>query len=124
MAIPVKSKAEINALNKKDAVAYSLEITNAYNDLQKTLETKMLNMEKILSRELQHCNNRVVTLEREALNHAQYLRRRQIELWNLPDEIYKEDNEVKLKEHCAEILGLRLAILPQTNEHFEILKPG
>ena len=62
-------------------------------------------MEKIFSRELQRCNNRVVTLEREALNHAQYLRRRQIELWNLPDEIYKEDNEQKLKEHCAEILS-------------------
>ena len=101
----IKSTTEINGLNKKDAVAYSHEITNAYNDLKKNFETKILNMEKILTRELQRTNNRVVTLEREALNHAQYLRRRQIELWNLPDEIYKEDDDKKLKEHCAEILS-------------------
>ena len=108
----IKTKEQIDVMQKKEAQKYSHEITKLYNDLKDDFVSRLDKLEsfmednRILCREISRLNNRVVSLEREVLNRDQYARRRQIELWNLPESVAKESDNNKFKEKVATILSI------------------
>ena len=115
-----KTKEQIDKLKtKNDAIQYAHDITQKYNALiddQNKLEainTRLGKLEQLikaenkeLCREVARLNNRVVSLEREVLNRDQYARRRQLELWNLPETVTNEKNNEQLKTKVAAILSI------------------
>ena len=119
--------------SKQEAVEYAEKLNKAYTDLKdsfnKKLDERFDKLEKLLAdqsksletqgkalddlktdngqlaREVARLNKRVVTLEREAINANQYGRRRQLELWNLPETITSLSPD-QLKSKCATLLSL------------------
>ena len=125
--IPAKTKEEIDKIKtKNDAIQYAHDITQKYNALfdeqnitlkrYDEINNRLGKLEqlikadqdenKMLCREVSRLNNRVVSLEREVLNRDQYARRRQLELWNLPETITNEKNNEQLKTKVATILSI------------------
>ena len=108
----IKSKKQIDGMQKKEAQEYALQITNLYTDLKEDFLSRLDKLEsfmednRMLCREIARLNSRVVGLEREVLNRDQYARRRQIELWNVPDTVSKETDNNLLKEKVATILSI------------------
>ena len=108
----LKYKAEIAALNKPRAIEYALQLTDSYEELQNTfadrlerIETEIAtsrNTNKLLNDEIKKLNQRIIACEHTNINSAQYLRRRQIELWNLPTSITEAQD---LKNEAAKLLS-------------------
>ena len=118
-----KTKEQIDKIKtKNDAIQYAHDITQKYNALIddqnkfEEINTRLSKLEqlikadkeenKTLCREVTRLNNRVVSLEREVLNRDQYARRRQLELWNLPETVTNEKNNEQLKTKVAAILSI------------------
>ena len=110
-----KTPADIRKMKKDELLAYAIEITAKFEALSMTLEdfgSRLDALEKkatepILNDQPNIQNDetlaKIEKIERENINNAQYLRRRQIELWNLPGDI---TNKLDMKKDAAELLSL------------------
>ena len=108
----VKSKSEIQNLNKPELLKYALSLSDDFSELQAKVIDKLTRIEsemsitrqtnELLKAEIGKLNKRLNDNERTANNNAQYARRRQIELWNLPSTI---TDATDLKTEAAKILS-------------------
>ena len=102
-----KSPADIRKLNKTQLLDYALEITENFNAIAEKCEDfskRIAALENSIpatapAKFLQ----RLESAERENTNNGQYLRRRQVEMWNLPVEVTDAND---LKKEAAAILSL------------------
>ena len=111
-------------MTKAGAIEYATQLTDRFNEFQAAMIARLDRLDykvsklkfqikfqikvstetnAALAREVQRLNTRVVQLERQAVNDSQYLRKRQIELWNLPA---PTTNSQDLKTEAAKILSL------------------
>ena len=114
---PLKNQTQItnDLTSKAKAVDYAVKVTQAFNEFKLQYFDRMEKLEaslnisietnKNLASEVARLNNRVIQLERESTNNNKHSRRRQIELWNLPEKITDSD-EATLKTKVASILSL------------------
>lgn len=109
MDLELKSTAEINKMKQAELREYSIAITSAFSAINSRLDkmegllTITTQTNSTLVNEVKRLNNRIVTLERQAVNDGQYARKRQIELWNLDPKIVKSAD---LKDSAAALLSL------------------
>ena len=113
MVFEIKSSTEIGKLKRDEAISYALQLTSAFSDMHTNIVTRLESLESLLTKsnlenarltsEVKRQNDRILQLERQANNDGQYLRKRQIELWNLPDETI---NAHDLKAQAATLLSL------------------
>ena len=106
------SMAEIKKLNKDKLLEYALGITQGFLALHEKCEefnTRLAKLEEASNSPEnsppmhQKLQARVEDMERENLNNSQYLRRRQLEIWNLPTSITDASD---LKKEVAQLLAL------------------
>ena len=115
MSAPM-SVAQIKKLNKDKLLEYAIGITQGFVALHEKCEEFNSRLSKLeeaatsdsdaagdSSPHAQQLQERVYNLERENLNNSQYLRRRQLEMWNLPTTITDASD---LKKEAAELLSL------------------
>ena len=103
------SAAEIKKLNQKKLLEYALELTENFAALAQKCEdfgNRIAALESATpssSAANPKFLDRLVNAERDNLNNAQYLRRRQLEMWNLPPETTDASD---LKKEAAALLSL------------------
>ena len=111
MAAPI-SVAEIKKLNKEKLLEYAIGLTQGFVALHQRCEDFSSRLAQLESAAESNADTsspnpqlqqRVEALERENLNNSQYLRRRQIEIWNLPT---ASTDASDLKKEVAAILSL------------------
>ena len=104
-----KSPGEIKMLKKDDLLSYALEITKNFNELRlkcENFEARIASLEsssKSPTTLSPNLTERMEKIERDITNNSQYLRRRQLELWNMPTEIADSRDQ---KKEVANILSL------------------
>ena len=104
-----KSPGEIKKLKKDDLLSYALEITKNFNELRlkcENFEARIASLEsssKSPTTLSPNLTERMEKIERDITNNSQYLRRRQLELWNMPTEIADSRDQ---KKEVANILSL------------------
>ena len=112
MAAPI-SVAEIKKLNKDKLLEYAIGITDGFVALHQRCEdfnSHLALLESAAESNAETSSSpdsqllaRVEELERDNLNNSQYLRRRQIEIWNLPT---ASTDASDLKKEVAALLSL------------------
>ena len=127
---PLKNQTHItnDLISKAKAVDYAVKVTRAFNEFKLQYFDRMEKLEaslnisietnKNLASEVARLKNRVIQLERESTNNNQCSRRRQIELWNLPEKI-TDSNQATLKTEAASILSL--AGVPVKGEDIDVV---
>ena len=116
------SNKTIKTMNKTELQEYALALTAEFNDIKESFSERLskleeendsksarleqleglVNVNKSVSATLA---TQLVKAERVNTNNSQYLRRRQIELWGLPDEAVN-GNTHEIKSKAASILSL------------------
>ena len=89
-----KTAEQIRKMKKDDVVDYAISISEAYESLKQTFVKKLEHIESVvevqraandvLHEQIAILNKCVELTERVSLNNSHYLRRRQLEIWNLP----------------------------------------
>jgi len=103
-----KSAAEIRKLNKDKLLEYALELTENFKVIAQKCEDfgkriTALEASSTTPSTSPKQLDRLVAAERDNLNNGQYLRRRQLEIWNLSSD---STDASDLKKEAAELLSL------------------